>query len=116
VALCPGNVLTPDLIGDICTRPLAGATQPEAPLAEQSLENVERAHVLRVLEATHWHRGKACEILGVSAAAYDPTLRDCPPAARPGRRSGGRNRFRTRQRRDRKPSRLKNHPADESVY
>jgi len=66
VALCPGNVLTPDLIGDICTRPLAGATQPEAPLAEQSLENVERAHVLRVLEATHWHRGKACEILGVS--------------------------------------------------
>ncbi|TAK51587.1 MAG: sigma-54-dependent Fis family transcriptional regulator, partial [Betaproteobacteria bacterium] len=27
---------------------------------------VEKTHVLRVLEATGWHRGRACDILGVS--------------------------------------------------
>ncbi|MCZ7561432.1 MAG: sigma-54 dependent transcriptional regulator [Burkholderiaceae bacterium] len=34
--------------------------------AAHSLRDVERAHVLRVLETTGWHRGQACEILGVS--------------------------------------------------
>ncbi len=66
VALCPGNILTPDLIGDICSRPRSSGGQQEPPLAEQSLDDIERTHVLRVLEATHWHRGKACEVLGVS--------------------------------------------------
>ncbi|WP_084628975.1 helix-turn-helix domain-containing protein [Neptunomonas japonica] len=27
---------------------------------------MERFHVERVLEGTQWHRGKACEILGIS--------------------------------------------------
>ena len=31
-----------------------------------SFDEVARAHVIRVLEATGWHRGQACEILGIS--------------------------------------------------
>ncbi|MCU7846211.1 MAG: sigma-54 dependent transcriptional regulator [Candidatus Thiodiazotropha sp. (ex Monitilora ramsayi)] len=35
-------------------------------LTELSLEDIEKTHVMRVLEATGWHKGQACEILGVS--------------------------------------------------
>jgi len=35
-------------------------------LCEMSLEEVEKIHVIRVLEATRWHKGRTCEILGVS--------------------------------------------------
>ncbi len=38
----------------------------EKQLSEMSLEEMEESHVTRVLEATGWHRGKTCEILGVS--------------------------------------------------
>ncbi len=31
-----------------------------------SLQDVEKVHIARVLEATHWHRGRACEILNIS--------------------------------------------------
>jgi len=33
---------------------------------ERSLAEVEHEHVLLILESTGWHKGKACEILGVS--------------------------------------------------
>ncbi len=36
-----------------------------------SLQEVERAHILKVLHYTNWHYGKTCEILGISR----PTLR-----------------------------------------
>ncbi|MEA3278715.1 MAG: sigma-54 dependent transcriptional regulator [Pseudomonadota bacterium] len=35
------------------------------------LEQVEREHVLAILEHTGWHKGKACEILGISRPALD---------------------------------------------
>jgi len=35
-------------------------------LCEMSLEEIEKMHVIRVLEATRWHKGRTCEILGVS--------------------------------------------------
>lgn len=35
-------------------------------LEQQPLEQVERSHVARILEAPSWHKGQACEILGVS--------------------------------------------------
>ncbi len=31
-----------------------------------SLKEMERRHILHVLEHTNWHKGKACEILGIS--------------------------------------------------
>ena len=37
----------------------------------QSLKDVEKEHIMEVLNHTHWHLGKACELLGISR----PTLR-----------------------------------------
>ena len=39
------------------------------PLA--SLEEMESAHIRRVLDAVAWHQGRACQTLGISR----PTLR-----------------------------------------
>jgi two-component system, NtrC family, response regulator AtoC len=36
-----------------------------------SLQDVEREHILRVLEHTGWHFGRACDVLGITR----PTLR-----------------------------------------
>ena len=36
------------------------------PIEQWSLEEMEKVHVRRVLQSTHWHRGQACEVLGVS--------------------------------------------------
>ena len=44
---------------------------PEDQPRTMSLQEVERAHILKVLHYTNWHYGKACEILGISR----PTLR-----------------------------------------
>jgi two-component system, NtrC family, response regulator AtoC len=66
-----------ELILDETFGPLIGkgfALGPEgAPAALQgpSLQDVEREYILKVLNDTHWHFGKACELLGLSR----PTLR-----------------------------------------
>jgi len=70
VALCPGEVITRDLIGDV------GHAQPkeisqnntieQLPLSQWSLEEMTKAHIQRVLEVTNWHKGQACDILGIS--------------------------------------------------
>jgi len=36
------------------------------PVLECSLEDMEKAHVAKILESTGWHKGKTCEILCVS--------------------------------------------------
>jgi len=68
VALCPGSVITHDLISQIHDHalPAAHVSHDERPLAEWSLDDVDKAHVQRVLQATHWHKGQTCTILGVS--------------------------------------------------
>jgi len=66
MALCPGSVITRNLISDICSNDTSPTDDEHRPLAELSLEEIEGAHVKRVLEATRWHKGHACEILGVS--------------------------------------------------
>ena len=66
VALSSAGVITCDLLpAHVCLRP-AQAGEAGKPVAQRSLREIEHAHVLRVLEATGWHRGRACEILGVS--------------------------------------------------
>lgn len=66
VALCPGNTITLDLIAPTCSISKPATEIQEHPLAGQSLENVQKIHILHVLESTHWHKGHACEILGIS--------------------------------------------------
>ena len=67
-ALCPGDTITRDLLASN----IAGneeespARRDEKPTSERSLDDVQRDHVARVLAATNWHKGRTCEILGIS--------------------------------------------------
>jgi len=70
-ALCTGHTITVDLLPDPI-RFSRGQEQPEfeltgdRPLTELSLEEIQKHHVKRVLDAHDWHKGVACEVLGVS--------------------------------------------------
>ncbi len=66
VALSPGNTITLDLMPEQIAGGISAERAEEKPAAEQSLSDVEREHVARVLATTHWHRGRACEVLGIS--------------------------------------------------
>ncbi|MFQ5936918.1 MAG: sigma-54-dependent transcriptional regulator [Acidiferrobacterales bacterium] len=66
VALCPGEAITPDLMPKaICAEGKVPERDGKSP-SQMSLREVEKAHIARVLEAARWHRGRACEILGIS--------------------------------------------------
>ncbi len=69
--LAPGDTLTPDLLGLSTPSAAAsdGPSQPELDLI--TLETLEARHVGAILEHTHWHKGKTCEILGISRPALD---------------------------------------------
>jgi len=67
VALCPNDTITHDLVGDICgitDENKENSTHQE--LTQLSLDDVEKLHVKRVLDATNWHRGQTCDILKIS--------------------------------------------------
>jgi DNA-binding NtrC family response regulator len=67
-----------ELIVSVDINPRApGTTEPnhkEEPLC--SLRELETGHVARVLSATGWHKGKACEILGVSRTRLERRIRE----------------------------------------
>ncbi|WP_457671160.1 sigma-54-dependent transcriptional regulator [Thiolapillus sp.] len=68
VALSHGDTFTRELLPEqiLCQ----GGDHPEPamekPLTDRSLKEVEKEHISRILEANNWHRGRACEVLGVS--------------------------------------------------
>ena len=70
-ALCTGHTITMDLLSDNI-RCAHGQLLPEfeivggRPLTELSLDEIQMHHVKRVLDAHDWHKGAACEVLGVS--------------------------------------------------
>lgn len=68
VALCSGTIITRDLISQICEPQTNEGleTKTERPMSEWSLAEMEKMHIQRVLESTNWHKGQACEILGIS--------------------------------------------------
>ncbi|MGB5567953.1 MAG: sigma-54 dependent transcriptional regulator [Sedimenticolaceae bacterium] len=76
-ALSSGNTLTieqlPVELRGACVR-----QQEKSPAgaALGSLADMERGHVARVLQATGWHRGKACKILEVSRPRLRRIMRD----------------------------------------
>ena len=70
VALSPSDTISLDLLPDAFHQQ-SDATEhpvhrPAKPIEEWSLDEMEKAHVNRVLEATNWHKGRACDTLGVS--------------------------------------------------
>ena len=74
--LARGDTLTPDLLS-LATTPgegtkSAGATDSGSSAPRLvSLEELEREHVTAVLTHVRWHKGKACEILGISRPALE---------------------------------------------
>ncbi|MFC1664390.1 sigma-54-dependent transcriptional regulator [Pseudomonadota bacterium] len=65
-AVCQGNTITIDLLpAHISGGQVHEAGTPRQP-EELSLKDVEKSHISRVLTATNWHRGRTCEILGIS--------------------------------------------------
>ncbi len=67
-ALCAGDTITPDLLPPPlrCCKEKHQTSELDRPLWQLSLEEVEAMHVQRVLNACNWHKGQACEILGIS--------------------------------------------------
>ena len=72
--LAQGDTLTPDLLElpEPCGPADAEATRRGEPA---SLDELEARHVHSVLERTHWHKGKACAILGISRPTLERKLR-----------------------------------------
>ncbi|MDJ0806790.1 MAG: sigma-54 dependent transcriptional regulator [Gammaproteobacteria bacterium] len=70
VALSPGDTLSLDLFPSEITGIESAAAKPIALVGGEaellSLDAMEKRHVGEVLETVGWHRGRACEILGVS--------------------------------------------------
>jgi DNA-binding NtrC family response regulator len=83
VALSPGDTLSLDLFEEnIRKLSSTGESNVHANGEERrdgllSLAEIEKRHVLRVLESVDWHKGKACEILGVSRPRLRRMLKDC---------------------------------------
>lgn len=66
VALSSSEAISCEVLPTHMCRHAQRRSSVATPVAAHSLREVEKAHVLRVLEATGWHRGQACTILGVS--------------------------------------------------
>ncbi len=66
-----GEVVLDELVAVLLGQgPVAGSDAAGHP-GSMSLHDVEKMHIIRVLEYTGWHFGKTCDILGISR----PTLR-----------------------------------------
>ncbi len=84
IALSHGDALSRDLLtSPLNTLSKGNDLEPDRKLIDQSLEEIEGAHISRVLDATDWHKGRACEILGVSRPRLRRMIRHynlMPPA------------------------------------
>ena len=73
VALCPSDIITPDLIPEEISHLVQGGSSSTSTIGDDetqsslmSIDEMEKQHVLHVLNETAWHKGKTCDILGVS--------------------------------------------------
>jgi len=73
-ALARGTILDKSLI-ELETAPHMPTNAAQQQSALKSLEELEKEHVLAVLAQTHGHRGKACDILGISRPALERRIK-----------------------------------------
>ncbi len=70
VALSPSDTISLSLLPKVFLQQQESSQQPSQhsakPIEEWSLEEMEKRHVSRILEASNWHKGNACDTLGVS--------------------------------------------------
>ena len=81
VALSSGETLTTDLLPREIQEADAPRGEPSRPAwgpvaGDLSLEEAERIHVERVLASVGWHRGRACEVLGISRPRLRRMIRE----------------------------------------
>lgn len=86
VALSHGDAVTRNLLPQPVCQELKTQSPitDKKPLEQCSLEEMEQEHVARVLDATDWHKGRACEILGISRPRLRRMIRQydlTPPAS-----------------------------------
>ena len=65
VALSPAETISLDQIPPFIVEKSPDRQESVLPV-RTSLDDVEKNHVLRVLNSTNWHKGESCKILGVS--------------------------------------------------
>jgi DNA-binding NtrC family response regulator len=68
VALSHSDTFTRELLPEqlLCTSDDDAHYFNGKPVTDRSLKDVEKEHISRILEANNWHRGRTCEVLGVS--------------------------------------------------
>ncbi len=70
MVVCEGAEILPEHLPAALLQTAAASAHAASPRAEEgdlpTLEELERAHIERVLRATHGHRGQAAQILGIS--------------------------------------------------
>ena len=64
------TILDETLVG-LLEKPVQVPEQRPVPDGERGFKDLEKEHILKILEANRWHLGKTCDVLGVSR----PTLR-----------------------------------------
>ena len=72
---CRNGVITPDLLPLPGAAPTASPDANETSAVYKSLEQVEEEQIRRVLSHTGGHKGKSCEILGISRPALDRKIK-----------------------------------------
>ncbi|MBA4393157.1 MAG: sigma-54-dependent Fis family transcriptional regulator [Desulfobacca sp.] len=67
-----GEIIFEELIAPLLGKKPVNQESPKGPInKEQNLKDIEKEYIVDILTRTHWHLGKACELLGISR----PTLR-----------------------------------------
>ena len=70
-----GDALTPDLLPLPTAGRVSSSAAQTANETLRSLDNVEAEHIQRVLDHTGGHKGRSCEILGISRPALDRKIK-----------------------------------------
>lgn len=70
VALATSQIIHPEdlMIGNVTQRPVARSQTPALPSARASLDEMERLHILRVLEQSNYNKSRAAKVLGIDRA------------------------------------------------
>ena len=70
VAMSPRDIITADLLPDKIMHHISTSSRviesETEDLSHLSLQDIEKRHIQRVLEITNGHKGKSCDILGIS--------------------------------------------------
>ncbi len=70
-----GNAITPDLLAFPAEHPVSAAHAADTGQSLRSLDQMEAEHIQLVLNHTRGHKGKSCEILGISRPALDRKIK-----------------------------------------